>query len=34
MIDEICDSYHDFCQMIDIPDIYKDKQDFHDVLSL
>ena len=28
MIDEIRDSYHDFCQMIDIPDIYQDKQDF------
>jgi uncharacterized alpha-E superfamily protein len=28
MIDEIRESYHDFCQMIDIPDIYKDKQDF------
>ena len=28
MIDEIRDSYHEFCQMIDIPDIYLDKQDF------
>jgi len=28
MIDEFADSYHEFCQMIDIPDIYKDKEDF------
>ena len=28
MIDEFADSYHEFCQMIDIPDIYKDKDDF------
>lgn len=28
MIDELADSYHQFCQMIDIPDIYKNKDDF------
>lgn len=28
MIDEFADSYHQFCQMIDIPDIYADKDDF------
>jgi hypothetical protein len=28
MIDEICDSYPEFCKMIDIPNIYADKQDF------
>jgi len=28
MIDEFADSYHQFCQMIDIPDIYKDKDEF------
>jgi len=28
MIDEFADSYHQFCQMIDIPDIYQDKDDF------
>lgn len=28
MIDEFADSYHEFCKMIDIPDIYKDKDDF------
>jgi len=28
MIDEFADSYHQFCQMIDIPDIYVDKDDF------
>lgn len=28
MIDEVCDSYHQFCEMIDIPDIYEDKADF------
>jgi len=28
MIDEFADSYHDFCQMIDIPDIYENKDDF------
>jgi len=28
MIDEFADSYHQFCQMIDIPDIYESKDDF------
>ncbi|MGN0160289.1 MAG: alpha-E domain-containing protein [Lachnospiraceae bacterium] len=28
MIDEITDSYEDFCKSIDIPNIYKDKEDF------
>jgi len=28
MIDEFADSYHQFCQMIDIPDIYENKDDF------
>ncbi len=28
MIAESYDSYHQFCQMIDIPDVYKDKEDF------
>lgn len=30
MIDEIADSYHDFCKLIDIPDIYESKDDFRD----
>ncbi|MBO4980778.1 MAG: alpha-E domain-containing protein [Lachnospiraceae bacterium] len=28
MIDEITDSYLEFCRMIDIPDIYESKEDF------
>ena len=28
MLDEIGDSYQDFCKSIDIPDIYTDKVDF------
>lgn len=28
MIDELADSYHQFCEMIDIPDIYENKDDF------
>ncbi|MGN0513018.1 MAG: alpha-E domain-containing protein [Lachnospiraceae bacterium] len=28
MIDEITDSYEEFCKDIDIPNIYKDKEDF------
>lgn len=30
MIDEISDSYRDFCEMIDIPDIYGSKEVFRD----
>ncbi len=30
MIDEIADSYRDFCEMIDIPDVYGSKEVFRD----
>ena len=30
MIDEISDSYRDFCEMIDIPDVYGSKEVFRE----
>ncbi len=29
MIDEIADSYQQFCELVDIPNIYEDKEDFN-----